>query len=62
MTILVDAKAVLCAAAEGRTSAMSLKHFMRQLAALSLAGDFLLQYVYVPSMWGRSLNKNPDVL
>jgi uncharacterized membrane protein len=46
---LVDAQAVLGAAAKGRTSAATLKREIRKIAALTLAGDFLMRYVYVPS-------------
>jgi len=49
VVILVDAKAVLGAAAKGRSSAPSLKRHARRLAALTLAGGFLARYVYVPS-------------
>jgi hypothetical protein len=41
VTALVDAKVVIGAAAKGRTSAAFLKRPLRQLAALTLAGDFL---------------------
>ena len=46
---LVDAKAVLCAASKGRTSAPSLRRDMRRIAALTLAGGFHMHYLYVPS-------------
>jgi hypothetical protein len=46
---LVDAQAVLGAAAKGRSSALTLKRELRKIAALTLAGDFLMKYVYVPS-------------
>ena len=46
---LVDAQAVLGAAAKGRSSAPSLKLEIRRIAALTLAGDFLMRYIYVPS-------------
>ena len=46
---LVDAQAVLGAAAKGRTSALTLKREIRKVAAFTLAGDFLMRYVYVPS-------------
>ena len=46
---LVDAQAVLGAAAKGRTSALTLEREIRKVAALTLAGDFLMRYVYVPS-------------
>ena len=49
VVVLGDAKAVLGAAAKGRTSAASFKRPIRQLSALTLAGDFLMRYVYVPS-------------
>ncbi|CAE8741020.1 unnamed protein product, partial [Polarella glacialis] len=46
---LVDAKAVLGAVAKGRSSANTLKREVRRVAALTLAGNFLMRYVYVPS-------------
>jgi hypothetical protein len=49
VVVLVDAKAVLGAAAKGRTSAPSFKMQLRKLAALTLAGDFLVRYIYIPS-------------
>jgi hypothetical protein len=42
IVVLVDAKAVLGAAARGRSSSACLKREIRQLAALTLAGDLLL--------------------
>ena len=47
--VLVDAQAVLGAAAKGRTSAASIKHDMRRISAVTLASDLLLAYVYIPS-------------
>ena len=47
--VLVDAKAVIGAAAKGRTSAPSFKMQVRKLAALTVAGDFLIRYIYIPS-------------
>ena len=49
VVVLVDAKAVLGAAAKGRSSAPSIAIHMRRLAALSLASGVLLRFVYVPS-------------
>jgi hypothetical protein len=46
---LVDAKAILCAAAKGRTSACSIKRDIRRISALTLAGNLHMHYVYVPS-------------
>ena len=46
---LVDAKAILCAAAKGRTSALSIKRDIRRISALTLAGNLHMHYVYVPS-------------
>ncbi len=47
--VLVDAKALVGAATKGRTSAHSIQREIRQLAALTLAGDLHMRYVYVPS-------------
>ena len=47
--ILVDAQAVLGAAAKGRTSANSFKRDMRKIAAATLASDILPGYGYIPS-------------
>ena len=47
--VLVDAKAVLAAAAKGRASAPTFTHQVRKLAALAVAGDLLLKYIYIPS-------------
>ena len=49
VVILVDAKAVLGAAAKGRSSAPSIRPHMQRLAALSLATGLLLRFVYIPS-------------
>ena len=46
---LVDAKAILCAAAKGRTSARSIQRDVRRISALTLAGNLHMHYVYVPS-------------
>ena len=46
---LVDAKAVLGAAAKGRSSAPSLRNEIRRIGAHVLAGNLLLKLVYVPS-------------
>ena len=46
---LVDALAVLGAATRGRSSAPTLRPEVRRIAALTLAGDFLMRYIYVPS-------------
>ncbi len=47
--VLVDAKAIVGAATKGRTSAVSIQREIRQLSALTLAGDLHMRYVYVPS-------------
>ena len=47
--VLVDAKALVGAATKGRTSAVTTQREIRQLAALTLAGDLHMRYVYVPS-------------
>jgi hypothetical protein len=47
--LLVDAQAVLGAAAKGRTSACSIKRDLRKIAALTLASDMFAAYVYIPS-------------
>ena len=47
--VLVDAKALVGAATKGRTSAASIQREIRQLSALTLAGDLHMRYVYVPS-------------
>ena len=49
VVVLVDAKAVLGAAAKGRTSAPSFKVQIRKLSALTLASDLLVLYIYIPS-------------
>ena len=49
MVMLVDAQAVLFAAAKGRSSAPSLRFEHRKLAALALVGDLAIKYIYVPS-------------
>lgn len=49
VVVLVDAKAVLGAAAKGRTSAPGLRGVIRAIGALSLACDWLVRLVYVPS-------------
>ena len=46
---LVDAKAVLGAAAKGRSSAPTLRNEIRRIGAHVLAGNLLLKLVYVPS-------------
>jgi hypothetical protein len=46
---LVDAKAILSAAAKGRTSSPMLKCTMCSISAYLLAGDVLLRPLYVPS-------------
>ena len=47
--MLVDAQAVLGAAAKGRTSVCSIKRDVRKMAALTLASDMFAAYVYIPS-------------
>ena len=49
LVLLVDAQAVLFAAAKGRSSAPSLRFEMSTLAALALVGDLLIKYIYIPS-------------
>ena len=46
---LIDAKAILCAAAKGRTSSESIRGDLRKIAALTIAADLHMHYVYVPS-------------
>ena len=46
---LVDAQAVLGALTKGRSSAPTFRFETRRIAALSLAGNFLVRYLYVPS-------------
>ena len=47
--ILVDAQAVLGAAARGRSSAGTIKREIRRYGALVLGGDLLVRLIYVPS-------------
>ena len=47
--LLCDAQAVLHAAVKGRSSAPTFRYELRRIAALSLAGDILVRYIYVPS-------------
>lgn len=62
---LIDAKAVLGAVCKGRSSAPTLRCEVRRIATLSLAGDWVMNYVYVPSAFnpadapsrGKSLNR-----
>ena len=49
VSLLCDAQAVLHAATKGRSSAPSFRYEMRRIAALTLCGDLLIKYVYVPS-------------
>lgn len=49
VVVLVDAKAVLGAAAKGRSSAPSIKRQLRKLAALTICGDYLIRYIYIPT-------------
>ena len=49
VAMLVDAQSVLGAAAKGRSSAKSFGREIKRLAALVLAGDLLVRYVYIPS-------------
>jgi len=46
---LVDAQAVIGAVTKGRSSAPTLRAEVRRIASLTLAGDFLVRYVYVPT-------------
>ena len=47
--VLVDAPAVLGAAAKGRTSAGSISLDMKRIAVVALSSDILPSYVYIPS-------------
>ena len=47
--MLVDAQAIIGALAKGRTSARSIISPIRKAAALSLAGDLSVHYLYIPS-------------
>ena len=49
VTALIDAQAVLGAVTKGRSSAPTLRHEVKRIGALSLAGGWCLRYVYVPS-------------
>ena len=49
VVVLVDAKAVLGAAAKGRTSAPGLRSVVRSIGAHTLACDLLVRLVYIPS-------------
>ena len=49
LVVLVDAKVVLGAASKGRTSAPALRGVIRAISAHSLACDFLVRLVYIPS-------------
>ena len=47
--LLVDATAVCGALAKGRSSSPTLKHELRRIAALAIAGDLWIRVVYIPS-------------
>ena len=47
--MLVDAQAVLHAAAKGRLSGPTLRGEISSIGALCLAGGLLVRYLYVPS-------------
>ena len=47
--VLIDALTVLGAAAKGRSSAPSIRHEIREISALILAGNLLFRPVYIPS-------------
>ena len=49
LVVLIDAKAILGAACNGRSSARTLRGIMRQLGSLLLATNSLLRLVYIPS-------------
>ena len=49
VTMLVDAQAVLGAAARGRSSAKTFGREIKRLAALVLGGDLLIRYVHISS-------------
>ena len=48
-SFLIDAQSVLGAVRKGRSSAPSLKHEIRFIGCLVLAGDLLLRCLYIPS-------------
>ena len=47
--VLIDGLTVLGVAAKGRSSAPSIRHEIREISALILAGNLLFQPVYIPS-------------
>ena len=47
--LLIDATAVCGAVAKGRSSSPTLKHEIKQIAALAIAGDLWVRVVYIPS-------------
>ena len=47
--MLVDAQAIIGALAKGRTSALTISAPIRRAAALTLAGDLYIHYLYIPS-------------
>ena len=49
VVVLIDSRVVLGAAAKGRSSSKGLNRLLRQLAALTFAGDLVLHLVFVPS-------------
>ena len=49
VSALVDAQAVIGAITKGRSSAPTLRLEVQRIAALTIAGDFLMRYIYVPS-------------
>ena len=54
IVFLVDAQAVLYAATKGRSSSPTLRMPMCRLAALSLLGNMVLKFVYVPSEYNAA--------
>ena len=49
LCVLGDARAILCAAIKGRSSARAIRPIMRAIAALSLACNYYVKLLYIPS-------------
>jgi len=49
LPIFADAKAIICAAAKGRTGAPALRRTLQHIAALALGADILMRLVYIPT-------------
>ena len=47
--VLVDAQAVLVAGAKGRSSGVCIARDLARIGSLTMAGDLLLKFVYIPS-------------